>query len=327
MSTRRGARALTALTVLTALATMAGPVLAQNYPTRPVRIVTAFPPGGPTDLLARPVGAKLQEALGQPFIVDYKPGGNAVIGTDFVAKSAPDGYTLLLIPPSHTTNPSTQKSLPYDTLKDFTGVSGVANGLVVLITHPKLAVNSVKDIIAMAKASPGKLNYASSGTGGSLHLGGELFKMLAGIDMVHVAYKGAAPALQDVVAGTADLMFISVAPAVAQIKSGKVRLMAVGSLKRSATYPDIPTVAESGLAKFEVGSDYGLLAPGATPRPVITRLNGAMEKLLALPDIKQIFNNIGVEPWHTTPEAHSAWVRDEVNKWSAVAKAIKYVPE
>ena len=302
------------------------PALAQNYPTRPVKIMTAFPPGGPTDLIGRPIALKFQEALGQPFIVDYKPGGNATIGTDFVAKSPADGYMLLLIPPSHTTNPSTQKGLPYDTLRDFTGVSPLSRGEVVLITHPRLPANSVKELVALAKSQPGKLNYASSGTGGSLHLGGELFKMVAGIDMVHVAYKGAAPALTDIMGGTADLMFISAVPAVAQIKSAKVRLLATASPKRSANWPDVPAVAET-FPKFEIGSNYGLIAPGATPRPVIGRLNGTLEKILASPDIKKIFNGLGVEPWWDTPENFTAWINDEVNKWAAVAKAIKYVPE
>ena len=306
---------------------LAAPAWAQTYPAKPIRIITAFPPGGPTDLLARPVGQKLLETLGQPVIVDYKPGGNAMIGTDYVAKSPADGYTLLLIPPSHTTNPSTQKSLPYDTLKDFAGISTIAHGEVVLVANTKFPAGNVKELVALAKSQPGKLNYASSGTGGSLHLGTELLKMVAGIDMVHIAYKGAGPALLDVVAGTADLMFISAAPAVAQIRAGKVRLLAVASLKRSSTYPDIPTVAEAGYAKFEVGSDYGLIAPAATPRPVINRLNGALEKILATPDIKQAFNGLGVEPWWSTPEQHTAWIRDEVAKWAAVAKAIKYQPE
>lgn len=314
------------LLLLPLLSMIATPAVAQNYPTKPVRIMTAFPPGGPTDLIGRPIAQKFQEALGQPFIVDYKPGGNATIGTDYAAKAAADGYMLLLIPPSHTTNPSTQKSLPYDTLKDFTGISPLSRGEVVLITHPKLPVNSVKELVALAKSQPGKLNYASSGTGGSLHLGGELFKMVAGIDMVHIAYKGAAPALTDVMGGTADLMFISAVPAVAQIKSGKVRLLAVASPKRSVTYPDAPTVAET-YPKFEIGSNYGLIAPAATPRAVVSRLNGALKDILASPDIKKTFNGLGVEPWWDTPEGFTGWVRDEVTKWSTVAKAINYQPE
>lgn len=302
------------------------PALAQNYPTKPVKIMTAFPPGGPTDLIGRAVAQKFQEALGQPFLVDYKPGGNATIGTDFVAKSPADGYMLLLIPPSHTTNPSTQKSLPYDTLKDFTGISPLSRGLVVLIAHPRFPANSVKELVALAKANPGRQNYASSGTGGSLHLGGELFKMVAGIDAVHVAYKGAAPALTDVMGGTAEWMFISAVPAMAQIKSGKVKLLAVASPSRSASHPDVPAMAET-FPKFEIGSNYGLIAPAATPRPVIGRLNGALEKILATPEIRKTFNGFGVEPWWDTPENFTAWVREEVNKWAAVAKAIKYVPE
>ena len=302
------------------------PAVAQNYPTRPVTIMTAFPPGGPTDLLGRAIAPRLQELLGQPFLVDYKPGGNATIGTNVAARATPDGHMILLIPPSHTTNPSTQKSLPYDTLKDFTGVSPLSRGEVVLITNPKLPANSVKELVALAKSKPGKLNYASSGTGGSLHLGGELFKMVAGIDALHVAYKGAAPALTDVVSGTADYMFISAVPAVAMIKSGKVRLLAVASPKRSTTYPDVPTVAET-FPRFEVGSNYGLIAPAKVPQPVIAKLNGALEKVLASAEVKKTFNNLGVEPWWDTPEVFTAWVRDEVVKWAAVAKAINYVPE
>ena len=312
------------LLVLVAMSELAG---AQSYPGKPVRIINAFPPGGPTDLMSRAIGPKLGESLGQPVIVEYKPGANARIGTDYVAKSAADGYTLLLIPPSHLTNPSTQKNLPYDSLKDFTGVSPVAHGDVVLLVNPKLPINSVKELVALAKSRPGKLNYASATTGGSLHLGAELLKLVAGFDMLMVPYNGAGPALQDLIAGTADLMFVSAAPAIAQIRAGRVRLIAVASLKRSSSFPDTPTVVEAGYAKFEIGSDYGIIAPAATPRPVINRLNGALEKILATPEVRPIFAGLGVEPWWDTPEQYTTWIRDEVEKWAAVARAIKYQPE
>ena len=275
---------------------------AQNFPAKLVRVIVPFPPGGPVDLTARPVAQRLTEVLGQPFVVDYKPGAAGVIGSEHVVKSPADGYTLLVFSSGHTINPSTQKSLPYDTLKDFAAVSPISRSDIVLVTNPKLPVNNLKELIALAKARPGKLNYASSGTGGPLHMSAELLKVVTGIDMVHVPYKGAAPALQDVVAGTADLAFVAASAAVPLIKAGRIRLIAVASLKRAASFPDTPTVEESGYPRFEVISSAGFLAPAATPRPIVNRLSGIMEKILATAEIRQDLNKIGLEPWWSTPE-------------------------
>ena len=300
---------------------------AQNFPAKLVRVIVPFPPGGPVDLTARPVAQRLTEVLGQPFVVDYKPGAAGVIGSEHVVKSPADGYTLLVFSSGHTINPSTQKSLPYDTLKDFAAVSPISRSDIVLVTNPKLPVNNLKELIALAKARPGKLNYASSGTGGPLHMSAELLKVVTGIDMVHVPYKGAAPALQDVVAGTADLAFVAASAAVPLIKAGRIRLIAVASLKRAASFPDTPTVEESGYPRFEVISSAGFLAPAATPRPIVNRLSGIMEKILATAEIRQDLNKIGLEPWWSTPEQLQTWLREEVEKWQALTRAIKYQPE
>ncbi len=298
-----------------------------SYPNKPIKMVIAFAPGGPVDLTVRPVGQKLGEVLGQPVIMDYKVGGTATIGTDYVAKSPADGYTLLIAASPHTINPSTQKSLPYDTLRDFTGVSPIGRSDIVLVSNPKLPVNNVQELIALAKAKPGKLNFASSGTGGPLHLGGELLKMVAGIDMVHIPYKGGGPALQDVVAGTADIAFVAAPPAVAQIKAGKVKLLAIASLKRTEAFPDTPTVEEAGFPKFEITAAYGIVVPAGTPAATISRLNGALEKTLATAEIRQAFNRMGLAPWWMTAEQYTDWIREDIERWAAVAKAIKYQRE
>ncbi len=313
--------------VAVVMTTLVAQALAQVYPSRPVRLVSAFPPGGPTDILARPIGEKLTESFGQPFVIDFRTGANGILGSDFVAKSAADGHTLLVIPGSFTTSPSTQKSLPYDVLRDFTGVSPLARGQILLITNPKLPVSNLKDLIAFAKANPGKLNYGSSGTGGSVHLGMEMLNLVADIKMTHIPYKGAGPALIDVIAGNADLMFIGASPAVPHIKTGKVRLLAAASPRRSAGFPDTPTVAETGFPNFEIGSNYGIIAAAATARPIIARINAAIEKALSNADVRKFYIGSGVEPWWDQPEQYTAWLREDVARWFAVAKAINYQPE
>jgi tripartite-type tricarboxylate transporter receptor subunit TctC len=266
------------------------------------------------------------EALGQPFVIDFKSGASGTIGADHVAKSAPDGYTLLTITASFNTAPSAQPSLPYDALRDFTGVSPLARGHVVLVVNPRIPASSLKALVALAKAQPGKLNYASSGAGGTVHLGMELFKLAAGINMLHVPYKGVGPAQQDVIGGFVDLMFIGVAPSIGQIKAGKLRALAVASPLRSAALPDTPTIAELGYPKFEIASNYGIVAPAATPRAIVSRLNGVLEKILAHPDIRKAYAGFGVEPWWEMPERFTAWIAEDVARWAAVAKAINYQP-
>ena len=314
-----------ALTVLAASLAHAQP--AATYPVKPVRFISPFPPGGPTDILARPVAGKLQEIFGQPFVIDFRSGASGTIGADHVAKSAPDGYTLLLITGSFNTAPGTHVALPYDVLKDFVGLSPLARGHSVLAVHPGIPARTLKELVALAKAQPGKLNYASSGAGGVIHLGTELFKLAAGVNMVHVPYKGVGPALQDVIGGYVDLMFIGAAPVIGHIRSGKLRALAVASPQRSAAFPGTPTVAESGYAGFEINSAYGILAASAVPKGVVSRLNGALEKILAQPDIRKSYATFGVDPWWEPPERYTAWLAEDIARWSAVAKAIKYQPE
>lgn len=308
------------------LAALTAAVGAQPWPAKPVRLVSPFAPGGPTDLLGRPVGARLQEAFGQPFVIDYKSGASGTIGADHVAKSPADGYTLLLITGSFTTAPSAQQSLPYDTLKDFIGVSPLARGHSLLVVNPRIPARDLKALVALAKAQPGKLNYASSGAGGIVHLGMEQFKLAAGINMLHVPYKGVGPALQDVIGGYVDLMFIGASPSIAQIKAGKVRALAVASPQRSAAFPDTPTVAELGYPNFEISSNYGVLAAAAVPRNIVSRVNAALEKALSHPDIKKAYAAFGVDPWWDTSERFTAWIAEDVARWARVAKAINYQP-
>lgn len=296
----------------------------QNYPVKPVRIVIGFPPGGPNDLIARAVAPRLTENMGQPFFIENKPGGNAVIGTSFVAKSQPDGYTLLVFSSSQTINPSTRKVIPFDTLKDFVGVSGLAVGQIVLAVNPGVAAQSLKDFVALAKSSPGKLNYGSTGTGSATHLGMELFNLMAGIRTVHVPYQGAGPATQDLLAGTVDALFMGVSTAVPYISAGKVRPLAMASLKRSSALPDIPSFQEEGFQKFDISSAFGLLAPSATPRLVVNRLNDGVQKVLDIGDIKQAFTKLGLEPWQLKPSELQEWLAGEVERWQHVARAINY---
>ena len=303
------------------------PALAQNYPTKPVKIVIPFPPGGPQETALRPLALKLTDVLGQPVVIDYKSGAAGTIGTDFVAKSAPDGYTMLGAAGSFTAAAATVKSLPYDTVKDFTPMSPVSLSPIVMVANPKLGIGSVKELIALAKSRPGKLNFASNGTGASMHLAMELFKLTTGVDMVHIPYKGAGPGLMDVVAGACDLMFVSAPIAIPQVDAGKVRLIAVATQKRSSLLPNSPTFTEAGLAKFEASSMVGLMGPAGVPRPVVTRVSQAVERILTFPDIKTLFAANGLEPWWTTPEQFSTWIREDVERWKGVTKAMNYQPE
>ena len=300
---------------------------AQEYPAKPVRIIVPFAPGGPNDLAVRPLAPKLQELLGQPFIVDYRAGANGIIGTELVAKSAPDGYTLLVVSSSFTINASTYAKLPFDPLRDLAPVSSIASGDIILVVNPTVPVRSVKELVALAKSTPGKLTYASSGNGGSLHLGAELLNLTAGINMVHVPYKGAALALSDVIGGHVDLMLISSAGAMAQIKAGKVRVLAVASARRAQPLPDTPTFAEAGYPQVLVDTRYGILAQGSTPPAIVYRLQSAIAKILSMPDVRERYTALGLEAMPSKPQEYAAFLREEVARWRKVVVAAKLPPQ
>jgi tripartite-type tricarboxylate transporter receptor subunit TctC len=301
---------------------LASAAQAQTYPIRPVTLVVAFTPAGPSDVLARVVGRKLEELLKQPFIVVNRPGAGGNIGAEAVANAPPDGYTLLMGNNSIlATNASLYKKLPYDPEKDFKPISLVGNQANILVVNPKLAVHSMAELIALAKSKPGELNYASSGIGTAAHLAGALFKAQANIDIVHVAYKGAAPALQDVIAGQVQMMFATAASVVGFINAGVVRPLAVTTLQRSALMPDLPTVAEQGLPGFEATTWHGLVAPAATPPAVIDVLHDATVRALRDPAVAKSLTDLGVEISSSTPDEFAKYITVEIPKWTAVVKA------
>ncbi len=274
---------------------------AADYPNRPVRLIVPFPPGGAVDVIGRIVASRLPERLGQQVVVDNRGGANAIIGTDLAAKAAPDGYTLLIVPAGHSITPSVMRKLPYDTLKDFAAIGLIGNGAYVLVVNPAVPAKTVSEFVALAKARPGQINYAFTGYGNATHLAGELFKVLAGIDMVGIVYKGGGPALTDVIGGQIPAFFSGVASGSAQIKAGKLRALGVTTVRRSAALPDVPTIAEAGVPGFEVDGWYGFLAPKATPAAVITRVNDELAALLAMPEIKERLLAAGVDAQSVEP--------------------------
>jgi tripartite-type tricarboxylate transporter receptor subunit TctC len=303
------------------LALSAALASAQSYPTKPIRIVVPFPPGGATDILARDVAQKLTEAWGQQVIVDNRPGAGGNIGSELVAKSAPDGYTLEMgTVGTHAINASLYAKMPYDHVKDFVPVILVAGVPNVLVVNPAVPVNSVSELIAYAKANPGKLNFASSGSGTSIHLSGELFKVMAGVEMTHIPYKGSAPALQDLLGGQVQLMFDNLPPSLPQIKAGKLRALAVTTATRAPALPDVPTVAEAGLPGFESSSWFGLLAPAGTPPAIVVKLNAEVARWLATPDAKERLAKQGANAVGGSPEDFEKHIAAETVKWAKVVK-------
>ena len=304
------------------LACLASAAWPQAYPNHPIRLVVPFPAGGTTDILARDAAPKLTEALGQSVVVDNRPGAGGNIGADLVAKSQPDGYTLLMgTVGTHAINPSLYAKMPYDHIKDFVPVVLVAGVPNVLVVNPSLPVNSVADLIKLAKSKPGSINFASSGNGTSIHLSGELFKTMAGVDMMHVPYKGSAPALTDLIGGQVQVMFDNLPSSLPQIKAGKLRAIAVTSLKRSPALPDVPTINESGLPGFEASSWFGVLAPAGTPPGVVARINAEINKWLQSPEGKEQLLAQGAQAAGGTPEQFAAHIRAETDKWAKVVKA------
>ena len=301
---------------------LAGSALAQAWPTKPVRLIVPFPPGGSADILARAIGQKLGDGLGQQVIIDNRPGAGTAIGAEATAKAAPDGYTIMLgTVSSHAINPALNPGLKFDPIKDFAPVSLVASIPFALIVHPSLPVNSARDLIALAKAKPGSLNYSSAGNGTSNHLAGELFKSMTGTFMVHIPYKGSAPALNDLIAGQVQLMYDLVLTAAPHVKSGAVRALAVTGRERSAALPGVPTVAESGVPGYEVTAWFGFFAPAGTPVAVVNTLNAETVKAMRLQDLRDRLGSQGAEALTSTPEQFSGYVKDELTKWTRVVKA------
>jgi tripartite-type tricarboxylate transporter receptor subunit TctC len=297
---------------------------AQAYPSKPVRIISPYSPGGLGDLLPRAVGAGLTELLGQQVIVENRPGASQIIGMQAAAKSPPDGHTLVFgSVTSLAINPSAHKSLPYDPVKDFAPVALCVTTPLYLVVHPSVPAKSVKELVALARAQPGKLAYASGGNGSSNHLAGELFKSLARVDLLHVPYKGAGPGMVDVMAGHVDLMFG--AAGLAEAKAGKVRVLGVTSAKRSAAAPDLPTLAESGVPGYEATIWFGILAPAGTPPAIVARLSQDISKVLAQPRIREQFSTVDVTP--TTPAGFASHIAREIPKWRKVIQGAKITME
>jgi tripartite-type tricarboxylate transporter receptor subunit TctC len=304
-----------------ALAMLASGAHAQAWPAKPIKWVVPFAPGGTTDILARTIGDKLAIALGQPVIIENKPGAGGGVGADYTAKAPADGYTIMGGTIStHAINASLYKSLPYDPVKDFAPITLIARVPNMLVVNPDVPAKNVAELITLMKASPAKYTFASSGNGTSQHLSGELFKTMAGVEMQHIPYKGSPPALQDVVGGQVTMTFDNITTAWPLAKGGKLRALAVTTAKRSSVAPEVPTLAESGLAGYEVGSWQGVFAPAGTPPEIVKRLNTEIVKIIRMPDVNEKLTALGAEPVGNTPEEFGALVRAEVGKWADVVK-------
>ena len=300
---------------------LTAPANAQSYPNKPVRVVVPYPPGGPTDIVARVLFQQVSEATGQQFLVDNRAGAGGNIGAEIVAKSPADGYTLLIGSTAHAINMSLFKNLSYDVQKDFAPVSLLTQGPLVLVAHPQFPANSIKEVIELAKSKSGGLNFASSGNGQSTHLSAELFNTMAGIKMSHVPYKGSAPALTDVMSGQVDVMFDTTLSAMPFVKAGKLKALGLTSPVRSPAAPDVPTIAESGLPGYEVFAWNGVFVPAGTPKAIIQQLNDQIRKAMLLPQVKDKFSAQGFAASWNSPENFGVFVKNEVDKWSRTVKA------
>ena len=309
-------------------ATLPALAAAQAFPSKPLKIIVPYSPGGTTDLLARLVGQKLSERFGQPVIVDNKPGANGMIGSDFVAKSPPDGYTLgIASPGSHAANAALYKTMTYDIVKDFTPVTLAVSAPMLLVVHPSLNVNSVKELVAAAKAKPGEISFASGGSGSSQHLAMEQFKMMAGIDMTHVPYKGSAAAYPDLLGGTVKTQIDVLPTALPPSKAGRLKMLATGSAKRLALLPDVPTIAESGVPGYEANAWYGFVAPPNLPKAVLEKLHAEIVRALREPDVVEKLTTAGVIVVASTPQEFAAHIVTEMEKSAKVVKAANIKPD
>ena len=316
-----------ALLVAAVVLAAAMPALAQDYPNRPIRFIVPYPPGGGTDVVARIMSDALAADLGQPIIIDNRGGAAGNVGTDIAAKAAADGYNILFTLSSHTINPKLYDKLPFDVERDFVPISLAASIPQILVVHPSVPANNVQELIALAKANPGKLNYASVGTGSPGHIAGELFKIKTGVDIVHIPYKGGGPAVVDTIGGQVQLLFVSMPAAWQHVKAGKLKAIAVASAKRSVAAPDLPTIAESGVPDYAVESWYGALAPAKTPPAAVARLNAAFAKVLGNPQIKEKLLAQGAEAAPSTQAEMDRVIKEELEKWDLVIKTAKIKPD
>jgi len=316
-----------ALLVAAVVLAAAMPALAQDYPNRPIRFIVPYPPGGGTDVVARIMSDALAADLGQPIIIDNRGGAAGNVGTDIAAKAPADGYNILFTLSSHTINPKLYDKLPFDVERDFVPISLAALIPQILVVHPSVPANNVQELIALAKANPGKLNYASVGTGSPGHIAGELFKIKTGVDIVHIPYKGGGPAVVDTIGGQVQLLFVSMPAAWQHVKAGKLKAIAVASAKRSVAAPDLPTIAESGVPDYAVESWYGALAPAKTPPAAVARLNAAFAKVLGNPQIKEKLLAQGAEAAPSTQAEMDRVIKEELEKWDLVIKTAKIKPD
>ena len=293
---------------------------AQSYPSKPIRFLVGFPPGGTNDIVARALAQKLTENVGQSFVVENRGGANTAIATEVAARAAPDGYTILLNAPGHATNPALMK-LAFDSVKDFAFISLAAETQNLVVVHPSFPPRSVQELIAFSKKHPGEINYASSGTGTTVHLSAELFQFMAGIKWVHIPYKGGGPAVIELLAGQTSLMFANMPTVIQYVRGGKLRALAATGARRSSAALDIPTVAESGIPGFEVTVWYGVSAPAMTPRAIVDRLNSEIVRALNSPDLRERLKSQGADPVGNTPEQYTAFIQDEIAKWAKVIQA------
>ena len=307
--------------------TFAGGALAQSFPSKPIRVVVPFPPGGGTDIVARTVTPKMAEILGQPFIIENRAGAGGNIGTEAVAKSPADGYTLLVASASTAINTTLIPNLPWDLSRDFAPVVLMVVNNHLLAAHPSVPAKSVQELLALAKAKPGAVTYASYGPGSSAHLTAELFKLMAGVDLLHVPYKGAAPAVNDLLGGQVNIMFADVAALLPHIKSGKLKALGIASTKRFEGLPEVPTIAESGVPGFEAGGFLGLVAPAGTPPAIINALNAAGQKSVAMPDVRERLMALASPPVGGTPDEFGQYIKREIDKWARVIRAANIKPE
>ena len=304
--------------VLAAL--LAGNAHAQNYPTKPIRFIVPYTPGGTADILARAVGAKLNEAWGQPVVVENRAGAGTNLGSEIAARSAPDGYTLFMPTIANAINPTLYAKLTYDPVRDFALITNLAKVPGIVVVHPSVPAKNAKELIALAKAHPNQLRHGSTGSGSPHHLAGELFKTMAGVKMIHVPYKGASPAIVDVVAGHIEVYFGAMVSVLPHVKSGRLRPLGVTSLKRASAMPDLPTLDEQGLKGFETGSWFGVAAPAATPREIITKLHGEIVRIIKLPEVNERIASEGAEFIGNTPEEFTEFLKTEIVKWGKVVK-------